>query len=161
MDNNADAKKPDSTLSTHLTPASITSDLLEALRTANTIDDYVKQHESEYINMSLREYFESLLESKKLKKADIIKSSQICRIYGYQILAGAKCPSRDKLIALAFAMKLSFEECQRLLRLASINELYAKNKRDSIIIFGFMRGLSNEEINGLLYEMDELVLNDD
>jgi len=92
------------------------------------------------------------------KKSGGISASCLSKTYAYQIFSGVKNPSRDKLLALAVAMTLTFEECQRLLRLAAVNELYVKNKRDSIIIFGLMRGLNNMELNDLLYEMEEFVL---
>ena len=72
--------------------------------------------------------------------------------------SGVKTPSRDKLLAIAVAMKLTLDECQMLLRLARVNELYVKNKRDSIIIFGLMKQLDTKELNALLYDMEEFVL---
>ena len=135
-----------------------TGELLEALRRMTTIEEFTWEYGDDYINMSLVEYLKILLEEKNQKKADIIKKSTLNRIYAYQIFAGVKNPSRDKLITLALAMKLSYEECQRLLRIAVVGELYIKNMRDSIIIFGLINGLEIWELNELLYEMDEFVL---
>jgi len=33
-----------------------------------------------------------------------------------------------------------------------------KNKRDSIIIFGLMKGINSMELNDMLYEMEKFVL---
>ena len=41
----------------------------------------------------------------------------------------------DKLIALCFGMMLDIDETDDLLKYAGYNPLYARNKRDSIIIF--------------------------
>ena len=138
--------------------AGVTDELLESLRRAKTIEEFTKQHKKYYIIVNLNEYLDSLLEAKNLTKADVIKASQLSRVYAYQIFSGVKNPSRDKLLALAVAMGLSFEECQRMLQIAAVNELYVKNKRDSIIIFGLMKRLDISELNDLLYEMEEFVL---
>jgi hypothetical protein len=139
-------------------PSAMTVELLAALRDARTIEEFSRQYGNDYINMSLVQYLEIILETKKLKKAEVIKASNLNKVFAYQIFSGVKNPSRDKLLALAFAMRLTYEECQRMLRLAGVNELYVKNRRDSILIFGFMKGLELIELNHLLYEMDEFVL---
>ena len=136
----------------------MTAELLEALRDAKTIQAFAEQHSSDYTDMNVDQYLSRLLAAKKLKKAEVINTSSLNKIYGYQIFSGIKNPSRDKLLAIAVAMKLSLEECQQLLRLARVNELYAKNKRDSIIIFGLMKQLDITELNDLLFDMEEFVL---
>jgi len=138
--------------------AIITDDLLEALRDSKTIEDFTNKYKNDYFDVNLNDYLDSLLAAKNLTKAQIIKASHLNRVYAYQIFSGVKNPSRDELLALAVAMGLNFEECQRLLRLAEVNELYVKNRRDSIIIFGLMKCLGVMELNDLLYEMKEFIL---
>ena len=138
--------------------AQMTVELLEALRNAQTIQAFVDQHSGEYVDMSVDQYLIRLLYAKKLKRSDVISASNLDKNYSYQIFSGVKNPSRDKLLAIAVAMKLTLDECQMLLRLARVNELYAKNKRDSIIIFGLMKQLDIKELNALLYDMEEFVL---
>ena len=112
----------------------------------------------DHVDMNADQFLNRLLGAKKLKKADVIKTSGLNKVYGYQIFSGIKNPSRDKLLAIAVAMKLSLDECQQLLRIARVNELYAKNKRDSIIIFGLVKQLDITEPSDLLYDMEEFVL---
>lgn len=136
----------------------ITQEMLEALKNSKTIEDFTKRHVTQFLDINLKDYLVSILQAKKLKKADVIKASNLSEVYAYQIFSGVKNPSRDKLLSLAVAMKLSFEECQRLLKLAAVNELYVKNRRDAIVIFGLMKGLDVLELNDLLYELEEFTL---
>ena len=55
--------------------------------------------------LTLKCYFEELLETKGLNKADVIREANIARTYGYQIFQGERLASRDKLIALSAAMR--------------------------------------------------------
>ena len=51
-------------------------------------------------------------------------------------------------------MEATYEEVQLLLKQTSYPPLYARNKRDSVIIYGFSHNLSVLDINELLYDLD-------
>ena len=137
----------------------ITSDLHEELLNAGDIATFRKKYFDSFVDISLKEYLENIIESRSLKRADIVKASGLTETYTYQIFAGIKSnPSRDKLIALAVGMRLSLDECQKFLRLAGVNPLYAKNSRDSVIIFGINKALSVLQLNDMLFEMKEYTL---
>nr|MBP3598393.1 helix-turn-helix transcriptional regulator [Eubacterium sp.] len=108
--------------------------------------------------LTLKAYLEEMLQKKGCNKADVIREANLARTYGYQIFQGERLASRDKLIALAVAMGMNLEECNRLLTIAQAGILYSKNRRDAILIFGFEKGLSFIDMNELLYEMGEDVL---
>ena len=93
-----------------------------------------------------------------IKKADVIRKSQLDRIYAYQIFSGTRKPNRDKLLALGFGMELSIEEMQKMLKISEYPILYVKNKRDSIILFGLKKKASLSAVNVLLYEMHENII---
>jgi len=79
--------------------------------------------------------------------------------YAYQIFNGNKThPSRDKMIALAIGMGLNVLETRKLLKIAGACDLYARNPRDSVIIFGLNNRLSLIDTNELLndYRLDLL-----
>lgn len=102
------------------------------------------------ISKSLSEHLCELLIEKKLKKSEISSD------YAYQIFSGTKSsPNRDKLISIAIGMGLSVDETSGLLKLAGLMPLYAKNLRDSIIIFGINNSRSVCEINEMLFEKGE------
>lgn len=93
------------------------------------------------------------MEKRKLTKAEVIRSSGIERHYAYQILSGKKTPSRDKLLMFCFGLEMTAEEAQHFLLECSAPLLYAKNKRDNVILFALENRLTVIELNELLYEL--------
>ena len=67
-------------------------------------------------------------------------------------------PSRDKLISIAIGMGLDFDRLQKLLKYAGLRPLYARDLRDSVIIFSVKRGYSFNETNCALYEQGLKIL---
>lgn len=106
----------------------------------------------------LSDHLHSLLERKQLDKAEVILESQIPRTYAYQIFQGSKQAGRDKILQLAFAMKLDLEETNRLLTIANHPLLYAKKQRDAILIFSLSNQYSLMETNELLDEFHQELL---
>lgn len=136
-----------------------TDELLSQLKESNNINSYMKENQSNLIQKSLAEYLNELLEQKKLKKADVIRKSEVNEIYSYHIFSGKRTPSRDKLICICLGMDLKVEEINQALKYAGYGILYARNKRDSIIIWGIEHGQSILQINESLYEHKERILN--
>lgn len=131
----------------------VSTDKLEnELSEITDISDYIEKNSDNFINVKLSEYLKKLIGSRNMEISQVIKNSGLNRIYAYQILEGGKNPSRDKIIAFAFGMKLSFGEIQKLLKTAGVRPLYARDERDSIIIFAVKRGHSIIETNLLLEE---------
>ncbi len=93
-----------------------------------------------------------MIDPKKIKKTDVIRDSQLERKYLYQLFSGERTPSREKLIAIAFGMHLSEEETKKLLKIAGKRELYARDQRDAVILYGVQRRFSLTEVNELLFE---------
>ena len=120
-----------------------TEELVHEIKNATDIEDFTQ---------TLTEYLCDLLKAKKLKRTDVVRESLIYRPYLYQIFSGKKKPSRDKLIAIAFGMRLSVEETQRMLKIADHRELYARIERDALILFALYQNYSLLEVNHLLYE---------
>ncbi len=135
-----------------------TKDLLEALEQSKSIENFISDYNNCFVDISFKEYLDNMLTLYGLKKATVIKASQLSETYAYQIFSGLKNPSRDKLVALAVGMGLNLDECQKLLYLANVNVLYPKNRRDAVIIFGINKKLSIPEINDILFEVEEFTL---
>jgi len=129
-----------------------TETLAKELRQVFRIEGFLEENKDEFINKSLKEHLEYLINEKAVSKADIIAKANIEKGYGYQIFKGIKNPSRDKIIALAFAFGLTIEQTQRLLIISETGELYPRSKRDSIIIFCINKQMSLVDTNILLDE---------
>ena len=113
-----------------------TGELLDSLKSVRSYDEFLKKEIGELNFSTLAEYLEMLIESKKLKKSDIITRGNLDKNYAYQIFNGTKTnPSRDKVLMLAFGMGLDFNETTVLLKNAKQPDLYIRDPRDSVIIF--------------------------
>lgn len=134
-----------------------TDELLKILKSKKSYAEYLRE-EPVFYTGSLEEELEKLAEKKGLTKAEVIEHSGLDRTYAYQIFSGRRKPARDKLLALGFGMGLALEEMQKLLKVSEYPVLYAKNKRDSILLFCLDKGVSLIETNELLYEMGENVI---
>lgn len=70
----------------------------------------------------------------------------------YAIMCGDRTPKKNQIIQIAFALGVSLDELNELLKLAKLKELYAKNMDDAIIIYGIKNGLDLGKIDVLLEE---------
>ena len=87
-----------------------TDKLLDILKKSPTVDDYIENENDNLVNMTLSEYLNKILSDRKLKTSDLVKLTGLDRTYTYQIMSGRKKPSRDKVIAICFALNMSFED---------------------------------------------------
>lgn len=129
-----------------------TQDLLEILKGLAQPEDYIESEEDNLVKTELHEYIQNILDTKGISRGELIKNSGLDRTYTYQILSGAKSPSRDKVLAICFTLKLSFEEIQNLLKATGYPILYAIIKRDSIIIFALQHNITFTDTNELLFD---------
>ncbi len=134
-----------------------TGQLENELAETNDLKKFFAENEMNLRDFTLAEYLNFLLDEKNLSKTDVIKKSEL-GAYAYHIFAGRKNPSREKVIALALAMQLSFEECQKLLYYADAKKLYARDTWDDVIIYALKNNLSVTAANELLTDFDQTPL---
>ena len=131
-----------------------TDELLNILKHTTDLTTYFQQEEENISSCSLPDYLNRLCLEKQISPAQCIRVSGLDRTYAYQIFSGSKTPARDKVLALCFGFALSFEEIQALLKSTGYPILYAKNQRDSVIIFALQHNCSLTDLNELLCKMD-------
>ena len=136
-----------------------TAELMSALSSSDSIDSYMEHNNQFLVEGELSEHINRICIEKGLSKAKVIKHAEMNEIYAYQIFSGKRTPSRDKLLCLCLGMELSSVETNQLLKCVGFAPLYPKNKRDSIILFGFEKEQNVIAINERLYENDEKTLN--
>ncbi|GAA0731975.1 hypothetical protein [Clostridium oceanicum] len=129
-------------------------DLLNSIDDISKLNNYVEKTKITFSTIDFCTYFENIIKENNIKKSKLIEASNIDRTYGYQILNGTKKPSRDKILQLCLSCKLNMDNTQRALILGNVGQLYAKNPRDSIIIFSINKGLNVIDTNDLLDEMN-------
>lgn len=135
-----------------------TDELRHEITMATDMEDYLTRNQEHLLKDSLSEHLHMLLTEKNLRRADVIRGSLLGRAYVYRIFAGDKIPSRDKLIALSFGLQLTEEETQKMLKLSGNRELYARDKRDALILFALQRNMSIMDANGMLLDHGFAVL---
>lgn len=131
----------------------LTEELLDELLEAPSIDGFLEGHEC--VSRTLASYLNDLLEAKRLKRSQVVRMANLNETFGYQIFTGARNPSRDKVLQIAFAMALTLRETNRALEAAGVSSLYSKDRRDAIIIFCLDRGCSLQKVNEELYRFGE------
>lgn len=135
--------------------AKSTGDLFVELKEEDNLKNYLTRNRKEFL-LPLNEYLTNLLSEKNLELKDIVKNSNLNRIYVYHIFSGKrKNPSRPKILAIGMAMNLNLEEMQNLLKYAEQNPLYPRSSWDSIIISAIEQKLTVLQTNGLLEQLGE------
>ncbi len=128
-------------------PTKSTDELINEIKAANSVDSFLDKNSEEMLCTTIAKELNALLTEKKLKRADVIRHSGLDTVYGNQIFSGTRNPKRNKLLAICFGMKLDFAETQTLLKHVGFNLLYAKDKRDSIIIYSLQHKRSVFDCN--------------
>jgi len=129
-----------------------TSKMLEELKNCSDFSRFYNENREYTVKAALSEYLEALLEKYKVKKADVIRKSELSEVYAYQIFSGVRVPERKKLLCLTIAMGINLDEVQTVLKCCGYAQLYVKNPFDCIVIYGICKNMSVQQINYLLYD---------
>ena len=135
-----------------------TDELAHEICRSDNILDYFAENRGEMQIDSLPEYLEQWLKRKDCTKADVVRRSNLNKAYVYQIFLGKKYPSRDKVIALAFGLKLDEKEVQVLLKQAGYRELYPRDPRDALLLYAIGHHKGIIDANEILYDHNIEVL---
>lgn len=131
-----------------------TSKIVEELGLCPDFQTFYAENKDYMVSGNLSSLLAELLESKGLKKSQVIKNAEFSEVYGYQIFSGIRVPERKKLLCLAVGMGLNIDEAQQLLKCAGYSQLYVKIPFDSAVLYGLCKGMTVVEINELLYKYD-------
>lgn len=131
----------------------LTEEVLQELLDAPSLDAFVDGRE--FPAETLVGFLGRMLEKKHLKRSLVVRMADLNETFGFQIFTGARNPSRDKVLQIAFAMALTLRETNRALRAAGTSSLNPKCRRDAIIIFCIGQGCSLQKVNEELYRLGE------
>lgn len=131
----------------------LTEDLLERLLAAPDAD--ALPAETQTARRDLSAYLNGLLAIKGKRRIDVVHEARLSEPHGYQIFTGARSPGRDKALALCFALACTVREAQRLLWHSGNAHLYARNRRDAIILFALGHGYTLAEADETLWRLGE------
>lgn len=139
-----------------MTEEHLTEDLLARLLAAARPEDYLDTGET--LDRKLPDYLHELLNERGMKRAEVVRASGVNGTVVYDLFAGKSLPGRDNALMLAFGLRCTLRETQRLLRLAGVSELWPKVRRDAIIIWCIDQGFSREQCDDELWRLGERTL---
>lgn len=134
-----------------------TSKLLTMIRTAATFSEAIAIHDT-MEEPSFSEFLYSLMSQRGLTPKELIGLTRIERSYFYHILNGNKRPGRNMVLRIGLCLGSSLAEMNQLLRLAGLSGLYARVRRDAVLIYAVQNHMSMDEANNLLRTSGELPL---
>lgn len=135
-----------------------TSGLMSELMKSESLDCYIKANRELLKTQSVADCINQIISYKGLTRADVAKASGLNVIYAYQVMAGSRNPTRDKLLCLCWAMGLTVGEVQELLKRCGYAALYPRRKRDAVILFAWEKGNGILDINETLFQHGEKTL---
>ena len=135
-----------------------TDDLQNELSAASNLAGFLCANHDQFINENFAVMLHELFQRSGLSKAALAKKAGTSEVYLYQIFSGERTPSRDRTICLCYGLSATLEETQELLKRSGFAQLYVKNRRDAIIIYGLAHKMDLDEINDSLFAEDEATL---
>ncbi|MEE0845629.1 MAG: XRE family transcriptional regulator [Eggerthellaceae bacterium] len=134
----------------------LTEDLLKRLLESATLEDYLEQEDP--VDRQLVDYLAELLADRGIKRSQVVQESGVNGTVVYDVFSGKCKPGRGNAIMLAFGLRCSLRETQRLLRLAGVSELWPKVRRDAIIIWCIDHKMNREKCDDELWQLGEKTL---
>ncbi len=135
-----------------------TKDLEQEMSGRAKLNAFLEKNKDEFLSYDMNVILQPLMKRQGLSKAELARRAKISDVYLFQILSGRRKPSRDKLLCICIAMELSVQETQTILKKCHEVSLYAKDRRDAIILFGLERKWNVSGIDDALFEAGEKLL---
>lgn len=135
-----------------------TNSLQQELMDTPDFDRFLSENQDSFRSGSTHELLNTLFQKRSISKAALAKQSGMSEVYLHQVFAGRRSPSRNRLICLCFGLSATLEETQELLKQCALAQLYPKNKRDAIIMYGLVNGISLFDVNDKLFSEGEETL---
>ena len=135
-----------------------TSDLSREITGHADLKDFLKDNREEFRGSLMKKVLNDAYIRCGLSKAETAERSGMSEVYLHQILSGKRVPSRDLLLCLCLALKMSEEEANIALRECGYASLYIRNRRDAVILYALKNGWDIHRLNDTLFEENEETL---
>ncbi len=134
--------------------------LTERLKNKTTYEDFFEENNDLISSDSFTVLLRKHIGLSSFELPQLIERTQIAKTYAYQIINGKKNPSRNKILQFALALELNLEDSNKLLRAGGSENLYVKDRRDSILMFSLMNTEKNpvQSANEMLHDHDLNIL---
>lgn len=135
-----------------------TDDLKQELMSTLDLDQFIQNNQAYFIEKGLANYLQEILQKKKISKSSLAKRANISEVYLHQVFAGQRNLSRNRLLCVCIGLSATLDETQNLLQKGGHAQLYAKNKRDTVVMFGLLHRMDLDAINDRLLTVGEVPL---
>ena len=135
-----------------------TDNLRQELMGSADLDQFLSENKGNFNSGSVCDLLNRLFQQRALSKAALAKQSGMSEVYLHQIFAGRRTPSRSRLLCLCFGLSATLEETQELLKQCGLAQLYPKNRRDAVILYGIANGMDLFAVNDKLFAEKEETL---
>ena len=135
-----------------------TSDLHQDMMSHSDLNQFLSENRELFQHSTAQELLQELFDKKGISKAVLAKQSGMSEVYLHPVFSGRRNPSRSRILCMCFGMHATMEETQDLLKKAGLAQLYPREKRDAIILYGLLHGMTLFEVNDKLFEEDEEAL---
>ena len=135
-----------------------TNSLQQELMDTPDLDRFLSENQDSFRSGSTHELLNALFQKRSISKAALAKQSGMSEVYLHQVFSGRRNPSRSRLLCLCFGLNATLEETQELLKQCGLAQLYPKNKRDAIILYGILNGMDLFAVNDKLFAENEETL---
>ncbi len=130
-----------------------TSSLWAQLFKAKSVRSYMDGNAGSLDLPTFSSYITGLCRQKGEVPEHIIRRAGLERSFGHQLFRGARNPSRDTVLQLAFGFSATVEETQELLLHAGQSQLYPRVRRDAAIGYCLKNGYGLVETQCMLSEL--------
>lgn len=135
-----------------------TNNLWQELMEAPNLDQFLSEHKGNFQTESVCDLLNQLFQKRRISKAALAKQSGMSEVYLHQVFAGRRNPSRNRLLCLCFGLSATLKETQELLKQCGFAQLYPKDRRDAIILYGILNGQDLFAVNDKLFAENEEIL---
>jgi len=135
-----------------------TNQLQKELTSAPDLSAFLEENQESFRTPDFADMLNQLFAKSGLTKAALAKKAGTSEVYLYQIFSGGRTPSRDRTLCLCFGLSATLEQAQCLLKQSGYAQLYVKDRRDAIIIYGLCNGMTLSGINDALFAQKEATL---
>lgn len=134
-----------------------TVELLNKLQNASDLTAFFEEYREELITETVGGYLSAIMERSGIKAASLAETAQLGN-YVYRVINDERNASRDTLLSIALALRLTVAETQMLLRIGRHAMLDPRFHRDAALLFALSDGYDVVKANELLDEIGEATL---
>ena len=137
-----------------------TRDLKEMIEQSASMQEALEYVQSHGDLRPLRDLLTEKMQALQMSPQQLAKEIDVERSTLYRLLSGERLTSRNVLLRIALAMRMTQDETQTLLRVGQRAELYPRIRRDAVILFSIFKGFTLEETEKALEKLSEASLFD-